>query len=698
MIKRYLGYDFDEYTADNFPYDKLSDNLAPIRGRGIRPEYRSKKYYSARVCAFDIETTIIEGTERTCMYHWQFSFDNEYYCCGRTWKEFQDFLVQFSKATNECIMTVCVHNLAYEFYAMRQFLYEAFMFSEVSALMMNANAPLTYTVDNIKFIDTLRMSGTSLDKMCNDYNLYYKKATGDLDYKKLFNIETELTEEEKGYCLLDVASLVEWYHVIEKLRGYSCHNMPATKTGFIRTPLRKAMKPYKKGYYKGKTDDYKVFKMLREMFQGGLTCINPERRNDTIEGNIRCKDFTSSYPAVMCGKNYYYPISAYSLYAERLDLSKKSDLSDFLDLIENRCCMFRVRFYDLSLKPQYPTGIIASSKSLTSDDCAKENGKVDMAEWLEKVTNEVEFMDIITMYDYTDVDIFDLYTAQRGQLPEVMRNYILELFKQKTQLKGIKGKELDLLLCKGDINACYGMSAMNPLREVYNYIACDNEVNQHEPDEQELEDMYYKEVNKSNAFLHYRWGCYVTTWARHNIIETMRAIVLADNGKGYYNYLYTDTDSVYYISTPSIEEALAELDNTFTQGQITVVNETTGKADTLGMLCPDGEYIKFRGLGAKKYCLIKPDGSLKLTCAGVPKKTGGDMLGGDIDKFQAGFVFSGKYTNKLTPVRNDEPIHDELVNGVMTRTASNIYLKETDYVLSDSLFDDLINLNFDLYV
>lgn len=692
MMTRYLGYDFDVYTADTFPYDKVSDNLAPIRGKGIHPT-KAGRYYSARVCAFDIETTLIGDDTRTALYHWQFSFDNEYYCTGRTWDEFQAFIKRFASAACDCMMTICVHNLAYEFFYMTPFINETFPDGDIEALMMNNNAPLFYRVNNLKFVDTLRMSGTSLDKMCNDYDLYYRKATGELDYKKRFNTKTVLTEQEKGYCLLDVASLVEWYHKIEELRGYKPHNMPPTKTAFIRTPLRKVMKPQKRDYYDGKVDSYEVFQMLREMFQGGLTCINPTRRNDTVYGDIRCKDFTSSYPAVMCGDIYYYPVTAYTKYDDTLNLDDDNDIDDFMDILENRCCMFRVRFWGLTLKPNFPTGIIASSKCITSDDCAKMNGKVEMAEWVQKVCNEVEFADIVAHYDYNYIEVFDIYTAQRGKLPNDMRRYILELFKQKTQLKFVEGKELDLMLCKADLNAVYGMCAMSPLRSEFTYNPISNETTPKELSEDDMRKAYDKAVNKANAFLHYRYGCYVTTWARHNIILAMGAICEVDP----HLYLYTDTDSVYYISTPEVEGKLLELDAYFTDGQISVENETNGKIDTLGRLCPDGEYKAFRGLGAKKYCLLKKDDTIKLTCAGVPKKKGGQMLK-SIDQFRTGFVFSGKYTNKLTPVRNVEPIHIEDVNGVMTRTASNIYMRETDYILSESVFDDIINSQFDLWV
>lgn len=673
------------YSPEEFPFEIM------ILSHCGRRRGAEKRRQARQVCAFDIETTayIEKGEEKRSMFCWQFSYENQALCFGRTAEELQSFFYNLSQRIPGYIINIAVHNLSYEFNFLYQILAE--VFGDAKTFFLDTRRIAKMQFENLNFIDTFILCPMSLDRISIDYDLHYKKATGDIDYNKRFSVEDPLTPEELNYCLMDVLSLCEYYKKEMNLRGYNPATMPMTKTALVRTPLRKSSRT---ALYDGvKYPDwirriqspYEVFLLLERCFQGGYTALNEGYRNRTIRGDIRCRDFTSSYPAWMLGvAETYFPISAYSLLSEYFDLSDPDDYELFISAIKNKCCLFTVEFGRLRLRSGEVSPIISGSKCDLLEDDFRFNGKIVAAGRLRKVVNEVEFLDILKFYEYDSIAIGSFYIARRGDLPDHIRDMIKQLFVDKTQLKGMPGKDLEYMLAKADLNSIYGMMAMNPIRAALELNIEEMRSIPPEITPEERKALYEKTMKSRNTFLSYAWGMYVTTWARHFLFEAMEIC-----GE---NWLYSDTDSVYYISTPDIEERFKAFNDRITAVSFSAKNEITGKISTLGEMTPDGSYKAFRGLGAKKYVLVKEDDSLKVTVAGVPKNKAAVGTLKSIDDFKAGHLFAGSVTGKLRPEYHIAPIHYADVNGVITKTASYINLIPTDYILADSRFDEFVML------
>jgi len=671
------------------PYE-LMKKTARTGGKSTR----DPRKYLYQIVALDIETTAYfedELIERRAMFHWQVSYNNEYLITGRTIEDLLAFLQHLSDALGFARVTIIVHNLSYENFFLCQALHE--QFGDLKYFMLGSRKVQSVECANLRFVDTAVMSGTSLEVMSKDYDLYYQKAAGDFDYDKLFSVSDPLNKTEFGYCVLDVFALVDYWHTIQKLRGYTTPRMPITKTAFIRSPLRSEMMH---GYYcngmkyadwiRTIQNDYETYKMLRSQFAGGIVVLNAGYHGKLLKGDIRCRDFTSSYPYVMSHPDYYYPMSIYRQYGD-IDLEDPEDYEEFISMLQENCCLFKLIAYDVQLRPETPAAFISVSKCEYVMNEVKHNGKLCAADLMVKYVNEIEFADILDRYEIGHLEVQDFRVADRGQLPDKIIDWIRRLFTDKTQLKGIEGKELEYLLSKGDLNGLYGMMAMDPLRESFEFsfdiMAGDPE----ELTEEEKKEKYEKAVRSRNNFLNYAWGCYVTTWARHNLLKAM------DIANKHGGWIYSDTDSVYYFSTPDIEKDFDEWNKTLTSGAISARSEITGKVSTLGEMEPDGCYTKFLGYGAKKYWLEKPDGKIKMTVAGVPKRnkqTGQDINDWvtSIEDIHVGMIFTGEMTGKLRPDYVVQPLEKRNVNGVMTTCGAYINLLPCDYQLNDSVYED----------
>ena len=95
---------------------------------------------------------------------------------------------------------------------------------------------------------------------------------------------------------------------------------------------------------------------------------------------------------------------------------------------------------------------------------------------------------------------------------------VLNLYKDKTTLKGVLGKETEYLVSKNMINAAFGMMVTAIIRGEYQYSTEDDEWRTLEADVLSQLTSYNKNFNR---FLYYGWGVYVTAHARHNLFTAI---------------------------------------------------------------------------------------------------------------------------------------------------------------------------------
>ena len=109
--------------------------------------------------------------------------------------------------------------------------------------------------------------------------------------------------------------------------------------------------------------------------------------------------------------------------------------------------------------------------------------------------------------------------------------------------------------------------------------------------------------------------------------------------------------------------------------------DVKGKRYYLGVAELDGEYRQFKTLGAKKYCVIKSNGRLELTCAGVSKAIGSLELCcyDGINSFEEGFVFSD--AGGLEAKYNDTTSATITAEGSKLTITRNVCLIPSEYTI-----------------
>lgn len=683
-------------------YRKLRMILSPlVDSFRLSRKTKGVKYYEVS-CAFDIETSSFyeDGEKRACMYVWQFGIDGHVFI-GRTWKQFRSFIDTLCDVLNlgdDLMLCVYVHNLAYEF----QFMREWFEWDKVFAI--RSRTPVYAVMScGIEFRCSYLLSGYSLAKLSDQLLRYpVQKKVGDLDYLLIRNSKTPLTEKELGYCVNDV--LVVMAYIQEKIETEgSITKIPLTKTGYVRRFCRESCfidrvkkSKVKRWRYNNlmqsltiEPDEYQSLKMA---FMGGFTHAGAFYSGCEVD-DVTSYDFTSSYPYVLVSEQF--PMSK----GERITIQS---YEEFIYNINNYACMFDVEFYDIDESFIYEH-YISLSRCYMHEGVTVDNGRVVCAKYIRMTITEQDYLIIRKTYKWSKCTIRNFYRYRKGYLPTDLIKTVLKLYADKTQLKGVQGKESEYLNSKEMLNSCYGMMVTDIVRPV-------NEYSMHEWLPERMPDIE-TELNKYNSgysrFTFYPWGIWCTAYARRNLWTG-----ILEFGE---DYVYSDTDSIKavniekhmdYIKTYN-RNARQKLELACRHHHISI-SETEPKTikgvmKPLGVWDFDGSYKRFKTLGAKRYMVQEADTEqINITVSGLNKRvtvpyicTGWsynlnthDENNSPFDVFTNGMYVPAEYTGKNTHTYIDDPVRgivtDYLGNTARYYEKTCVHMEGADYSLSIS--------------
>lgn len=595
-------------------YDNIDDILCDLEF--VRKGKKGKISNVASV--FDIEATSFynkNGEKQATMYAWVFGLNGK--CIrGRTWREFFEALETISKHYKLSIdkrLVVYIHNLSYEF----QWFKNYFEWEKIFSL--EERKPLyAITKGGIEFRCSYLLSGYSLKVLGENLTKYkVKKAVGDLDYRLIRHCETPLSEKEWGYILND--ALVVMAHIQEEIeRLGTIKNIPLTKTGYVRELCKQNCL---KG--DGRFDYPKLMKrlvltpdnyrQLRRTYTGGFTHANIHYVGRVIE-NVHSYDFTSSYPAVMLAEQF--PMS------EPIPVDIRGG-EEFVKLLRLYCCMFDCTFHNLRSKVSYEN-YLSISRCRDAEHYIVNNGRVVEADTLTVSLTEQDFFIIARLYEWDYIEVNNFYKFFKEYLPKEIITTILDLYKDKTELKGVEDKIVEYLVSKGMINSMYGMCVTDPCRD--EIVFSDRVWGSITANVEELIEQYN---NNKQRVLYYPWGVWVTAYARANLFSGI--IEFKDD------YIYSDTDSIKVINVEKHMDYIEKYNDKITKKihkclnyygldiELSAPKTIEGESKPIGVWDYEGKYTRFKTLGAKRY-MTEKNGKISITIAGVSKEAGMEYL------------------------------------------------------------------------
>ena len=633
-----------------------------------------KRHYIGITTAFDIETTLIDDIEQSVMYIWQWQFGEDYTVIGRTWEEFLDLQKRVQNSIPaEHWLVVYVHNLSYEF----QFLKGIYQFTPDDIFAVASRKLIKCDMWGcFEFRCSYKLTNMSLKQFTTRMKVEHTKLSGEeFDYSIKRYPWTELTDEELEYCVNDVLGLVEAVNALMARDGDTLQTIPLTSTGYVRRNAKRAMREgIHHNFVYSILPDYETYKALREAFRGGNTHANRYYAGDIVE-NVHSADRSSSYPAVMC--NCEFPMTEFVPILPK-DLNK--DYIGRCITIRHKALLLRIGIKNLTLRDRF-----WGCPYLSKDKCrnihkaidTEDNGRILEAEYLETTVTDIDLK--IIMEEYTGQIIFlQGWYASYKKLPDALINEVVKYYKDKTELKGIKGQEIFYDKAKALLNSLYGMMAQDPVKHSLIFRQFGDWDEDDTPDEELL--------GKSNkrAFLAYQWGVWVTAHSRDALERGIRLVQETEGA----DFIYCDTDSVKYTGTVdwsgyNRDRVLECMESGSMATDSSGVTHYMGVYETEDNPETGVAYKYFKTLGAKKYAYVEKEGEgVHCTIAGVNKKKGGSELDeyGGLQAFDEGFVF--KKAGGTQAVYNDNPqINQVVIDDHVLQITANVAILQSEYTL-----------------
>lgn len=711
------------------------------RKEGNQGTKDSKFYYKDIICAFDIETTrlkigshaitkykkhngiikkFIEEKDDNIaiMYIWQFQFGLDITIIGRTWEDFNTLMLLIDSALEENErLCVFIHNASYEFQFLRDKNILGKYLDEENVFILSSRKILRFTAfhNKIEFRCSYIHSNMSLDLYTSKMGVTHKKQSGEeFDYNKIRFPWTELTDFEIKYATYDVIGLVEAIEKEMYIDGDNLYTFVLTSTGYVRRDIRTAIRDgLPKTWVKERKPDYDTYNILYDAFRGGNTHANRGIAGKRVDGNIWEFDRSSSYPDVqMNGK---FPISKFH---------KPRQIT--YELFENcikkgYAVIARIRFEYIKLIDYLITVPYISESNCTylSKNYREDNGRILNADELELALTEIDLSIILNQYRFEYIEVIDFRFASKGDLPECIKDVIRKYYTLKTELKGDDANAIIYMKSKNKLNSIYGNSAQNPakmnilyregkyMNGYYNKRSKKEEIIDETQDidsiKAERDEILQLIYEESDTVLPYQFGVYTTALSRY---ELQKMIDICGD-----NFLYCDTDSVYFVQdgTISFDEYNREKKELSTKNRA-YATDSNGKLHYMGVAeCERDDIISFKTLGAKKYAYITKDGDLHITISGVSKKysvsevmkeysTG--LYTSPLDILESGFQFIEAGGNEI--IYNDFSIESYNIDGHDLYIPSNAVIQPSTYELgySDDYIGTLIsvmNSNISIY-
>lgn len=422
------------YSDNIYSFDIEVSNLFKINGVWQNFDYSKPKEYYQSIPMMGLP------------YIWQFGINNQVYY-GRDLCEFTEVL---EKISDEYVRKILwVHNLSYE----TEFLIQLFKskgWTIEKMLCRDLHKPITYYIPeiNIEFRCTYMLTNMSLAKAAEEFTDIAKKKTLDYDAKVRTPLTT-LRPEEMEYCEYDILCV---YEIVKTfMQRYKNHvaEIPYTSTGEVRRRIREALDYRHVLKMQKLVPDAGNYMMLWSVFSGGYTHANI-LASGHVQKNGHQQDIASSYPEHLLSKLPSTPF----MRCMKSDFNKEPDKFGYIAYVHFK-----------GVRSKYYTTYMQTAKCIFDDDKEKrkdqmrhlttDNGRVIMSKehymWVTNID-----MDIINkVYNIDEIEVIKCYRSHLAYLDLRIIKLVLELYGNKTKLKGVKGKEAVYKRDKSNLNSLY---------------------------------------------------------------------------------------------------------------------------------------------------------------------------------------------------------------------------------------------------
>lgn len=434
-------------------------------------------------------------------------------------------------------------------------------------ILRDKHSPLAINVDmlpHITFRDSYALFNKSVAVLGEELNL----PKLDYDYKVVRLPWDELSQHDYDYNERDnviVATALYKYMVDNNLEF---DEIPLTFTSFVKRKRKEFIernfgkKAINKFYFdrNEQIKDFNFFELTLKTFQGGLTASNLNETGKIINKGVYSIDKKSDYPHQMCSR--FFPF-----YSEKTTVHYTTEFANrYFKLNSSRGYYGIFKFKNIRIANRnylLPISSSQLSKGSCSSDRVLFNGKLLSASEIIIPMNNIDMDTLKLVYKFDEVECIEIFaTSKSRRLRQEEISFLLDAFHLKETVPEEKKDTLEYALAKVFINANYGIKVTAPIKSSYTIengeIENDDYFSYNIDDRK---DIYTSFTSKEKLFGGtldiFSDGCYITSFARHELVALMKKLV--DLGC---NVVYSDTDSIkFYLNTCSEIDVITLINN-----------------------------------------------------------------------------------------------------------------------------------------
>ena len=611
----------------------------------INGVWQKVEYINAISC-YDSETSKIfvdeKGEYRGWVYQWSMCINNEF-VGGRTITQFLDELDIISKLyelSKNRKLIIYIHNLSYDAVYFLRYMHERD--DDTELFLLDNRKILTLKYKNFEFRDSYRLCNMSLEKWANQLHTKCKKAVGSIDYEKVHYQDDKLDYVDWFYQVNDVETMRECIELTLLHEKDTLLTIPLTSTGYVRRDCRNSVKNDKKyfDWFIKTSLTEELYSKFTLAFAGGYCHLNRHFINKLIKigdyhngkkiigiGHFDKKSF---YPSTQMMD--YFPISKFVLYYKHKQNTEYKKVETFQHELETKCCLCLLLIENATLKKHVTSPYMQVSKLIgNSEKLLADNGRVLSFKGTYALYCTELDIEILTQQYKANFYILEMYTSKRGEFPKPFKEIINKFFIAKETL-GDSEKEEDYyyyMKSKNKLNAIFGMSVSRIIRDIieYDFYTAKYKKEKIKDKEERIKklDKYY---NSRNSFFPYQLGVYVTAHCR-NVLQFLIQLI------GYENFIYSDTDSIFFIITEDNIKRLEEYNKMIVEKNIEMGlgvyhnNHISYYNLFVDEKEKEGNILEFKSLHSKCYAYKTDKKGVIVTIAGVSKdnkKQGSDYV------------------------------------------------------------------------
>lgn len=399
---------------------------------------------------------------------------------AREYTVFVEFLYKLISKVRTTYL-IGIANMSYDF---------SFMFAELQEIGKRLGIPFDFIATEphqiicaslefegkagIRFVDICKISGLSLAKTAEVYNLKHQKCDK-IDYDKIRNSKTPLTIEELNYNMFDVLAGADFMEYLFNTYPKQGKRFPITATSIIRNEMKVIYADMHTKFKKGELPkgtifnpnlykelfptSFKKYQEIRtHLFAGGYTHGNIFYLNQIVK-NTTCVDESSAYPAVMMQEEF--PMTKFEPIKPTDFRRYFGEFKDWqlpaLKLPKGFCAYFKISFKNIRQRTMHSYISNDKNKLYYVEKPVVDNGRIASADFITIMCTNVDYDTIRKLYNAQGFRIEECYIAKTARLPEYVLTPLINAFVSKTQLKikGLDGTQ-EYQASKGVLNSGYG--------------------------------------------------------------------------------------------------------------------------------------------------------------------------------------------------------------------------------------------------